>query len=202
MTMIPRTRSMPTTLLAAALAALPAIARAHPHVWVTTHIDFIYSAAKLTALRQTWTFDAQFSSMTLGDQAPDHTVGQPLTKAEIAQLRDHAFANLAHYDYFTHVWSGSAPVKLGLAHDFTASVSGQKLTYVFTVPLAAPVDPTTAPLVAAVWDDSYYVDLEPATAQATSQTGASPCHATVFDDKAHPIYFGTVIPQSIRIACP
>lgn len=198
------TAARPRAGLAALLCALAGPVAAHPHVWISYHLDLMFDHARLSAIHQTWQLDPQFSSMLLQDQAPDHRKGQPLTPAEIAALRDHAFANLAHYAYFTQVWAGDRPVTLGPARDYTAHLTGDALNYSFVTPLAAPADPHAAPLTIGVWDDSYYVDLEPTDPESAAVTvqGDSSCRATIAEDKGHPIYFGTVIPLAVRIACP
>ena len=141
--------------------------------------------------------------MLLQDQAPDHRKGQPLSATDIAALRDHAFANLAHYAYFTQVGAGANPVARGPARDYTAHLTGDALSYSFVTPLAVPADPRAAPLMIGVWDDSYYVDLEPTDPESAAVTvqGDSTCRAAIAEAKDHPIYFGTVIPLAIRIAC-
>lgn len=198
------TSPAPRAGVAALLCALAGPVAAHPHVWISYHLDLLFDHARLSAIHQTWQLDPQFSSMLLQDQAPDHHKGQPLSPADVAALRDHAFANLAHYAYFTQVWAGATPVTLGPARDYTAHLTGDALAYSFVTPLAAPADPRAAALTIGVWDDSYYVDLEPTDPESAAVTvqGDSSCRAAIAEDKDHPIYFGTVIPLAVRIACP
>lgn len=185
----------------ALLAAGPACA--HPHVWITWRLTPGFSGAKVAALTEDWVMDSTFSSMLLQDLAPHHAKGTPLTPAEVAGLRDHAFANLAHYGYFNQAWAGQTALDFAAVRDFTASLQGDRLVYHFTLPLTAPVDPRATPLEVGIWDTSYYVDLEPPeTGPAVSLPAGSACHAHVAPDAARPIYFGTVTPLAVRISCP
>jgi tRNA threonylcarbamoyladenosine biosynthesis protein TsaE len=114
-----------------------------------------------------------------------------------------AFANLKNSDYFTHVWSAGQPVKVKEATGFAAHLAGDKLVYDFVVPLARPVDPKAGPLRIGIWDDSYYVDVGPAagTTAHLDGTGAAGCKAAVIEDHDHPLYFGSIFPQTVQITC-
>lgn len=184
------------------LAAGPAAA--HPHVWISWRLALVFEGPRLAALDEEWLLDPQFSSMLLQDQAPGHRKGAPLTAAEVAALRDHAFANLGNYGYFTQGWAGETPLALGKARGFGASLKGDQLVYHFTLPLAAPADPKAAAVELGIWDTSYYVDLEPAEPEAGAVTlpPGSPCHAKVTPDSGRMIYYGTVTPLAVRLACP
>ena len=176
---------------------------AHPHVWITWRLTPVLTGGKVVALTEDWVLDGTFSSMLLQDLAPDHPKGAPLGAAEVAGLRDHAFANLAHYDYFNQAWAGARPVRFGPAQAFTARLQGDRLVYRFTLPLADPVDLRAGPLEVGIWDTSYYVDLEPPEqGDAVSLPAGLACHAPVAPDAARPIYFGTVTPLAVRISCP
>ena len=178
-------------------------ARAHPHVWITWRLTPGFTGGKVADLTEEWALDRTFSSMLLQDLAPDHPKGAPLSPAEGAALRDHAFANLAHYGYFNQAWAGGRPVRFGPAQGFTARLQGDRLIYRFTLPLAEPVDPRAGPLEVGIWDTSYYVDLEPPEqGAAVSLPAGLGCHAPVAPDAAKPIYFGTVTPLAVRISCP
>jgi ABC-type uncharacterized transport system substrate-binding protein len=187
-----------------ALAASPA--EAHPHVWVDTVVTALFDQGKVTALRQEWWFDEDFTVMALSEVRKTSGMAaaarRPLSPGEVDQLKAHAFSNLANYGYFTHVWAAGKPV--GVAKQvsaFAARMDGDKLAYTFTLPLAAPTDPKA--LRIGVWDDTYYVDVGPAKGQSVRLEGAGSeaCHVRIIDDKDHLIYYGQVTPKVMEVTC-
>ena len=177
---------------------------AHPHVWINYRLEILLVEGKLTAINQQWDFDQDYSSMLLHDQVKEHRKGTPLTEKEIAALHDHAFVSLADYGYFTHVWVGGSPVKIGPAKDFSANVDGDILKYQFTTPLSQPVDPRRESVSIGIWDDTYYVDIGPDTTNSHVvflTSGQEICQAKFTKDHAHPIYFGSVSPIIVTITC-
>lgn len=196
--------------LAAVLTAAGAtVAEAHPHVWVDTVVTALLRDGKIAALREEWVFDEDFTATALSEVR--HTKGmaaampRPLTDAEVQQLKDKAFANLANYAYFTHVWAGGKAVGVALdVSAFAARMDGMKLAYTFTLPLAQPVDPTAGPIRVGVWDDTYYVDVGPAKGQAAllEGDGSANCRARIIDDKEHLLYMGSITPKVMEFTCP
>ncbi len=184
------------------------VAEAHPHVWVDTIVTALFDHGQVTALREEWWFDEEFTVEALSEvrktKGMAAAVPKPLTQVEVVQLQEKAFSNLANYSYFTHVWSGGKVIGLGKqVSSFLARMDGAKLAYSFTLPLAVPLDPRAASLRVGVWDDTYYVDVGPAQGQAArvEGDGSAGCKARVIDDKDHKIYFGSVIPKVVEITC-
>lgn len=193
--------------LAVVLGASGRPAEAHPHVWVDWVVTALVEQGKVTALREEWWFDEDFSVMALSEARKTKGMAaalpRPLTPGEVEQLKAKAFSNLANYAYFTHVWVAGKPWAVAKeVSSFTARLDGAKLAYVFTLPLATPVE--LKGLRVGIWDDTYYVDVGPATGRSpVAIEGDAPagCKARIIDDKDHPIYFGSVIPKVIDISC-
>ncbi len=78
---------------------------AHPHMFFTSKIDFIFSGEKLTGAYVTWTFDRSFSA--------DIIYGYDLNKdgkfstAETSEVYDNAFTYSQNYYYFTFIRQGN-----------------------------------------------------------------------------------------------
>jgi ABC-type uncharacterized transport system substrate-binding protein len=196
---MPRRRYLAGMLLLA--SATPAAA--HPHVWVDYRATMQLDHGVIVALAEQWSFDEDFSGMALGD-LPEGAMTPTLTARDIGILRDKDFSNLKNYGYFTHVWSAGRPVPIKAAEGFDARLSGGKLVYSFVLTLAAPVDPRQSRVDIGIWDDSFYVDLEPqrgAQALAVSGPGATGCRAAAIADKTHSIYSGMVTPLTIHVRC-
>jgi ABC-type uncharacterized transport system substrate-binding protein len=83
------------------------------------------------------------------------------------------------------------------------SVDHGKLVYTFTLALKKPVDVSAHKVSLGIWDDSFFVDYEPDGANAVTIEGhaASSCAAKSFQDRAHPIFNGIVVPQATAISC-
>ncbi len=192
-------------LILSLIAGTPA--EAHPHVWVDWVVTALLDHGKVTALREDWWFDEDFTVMALSDvrktKGMAASVPRPLSPADVDQLKAKAFSNLANYAYFTHVWAAGKPVAVAKeVSQFAARMDGAKLAYSFTLPLAVPSDPKA--LRVGIWDDTYYVDIGPATgrpAAAVEGEGAAACRARVIDDKDHLIYNGSITPKVVEITC-
>lgn len=197
----------------AALAALPlllaaASAQAHPHVWVDYELTTLFDHGRITALRQDWSFDEDFTASVLSDVLKRHNgaamVEGSFTPGETSRLQQTAFANLKNFGYFTHVWLAGKPVALAKeVTGFQARLSDSRLYYTFTLALNTPADPHAGPVSIGIWDDSYYVDVGPAkTAKPRLEgEGAAGCKSVLSEDHDHPIYFGSIFPYTIRITC-
>ncbi len=202
------TRATDRKVAAAVVAVLLAVggsgvAEAHPHVWIDYSLTAIFADGKVVALREEWRFDDAFTATVLHDVLNGAAAPTAFSAATLASLKQKAFDNLRHYDYFTHGWASSKAVAVGEATGFAARMSGDRLVYDFVVPLTTPVDPRRKTLRFGIWDDTYYVDVGPAGKDAVrvEGSGSEGCRATVADDPDHPIYFGSVLPKTATIAC-
>lgn len=72
---------------AAAIAALPMAASAHPHIFVDAGLEVIFDeAGKLTHVAVTWEYDELYSLLITEDMGLDHDFDGELTAAELEQL--------------------------------------------------------------------------------------------------------------------
>lgn len=176
-------------------------ARAHPHVWITAITTFVFEDRQLTGIRHRWEFDEFFGSYVIEEHDADRD--GVLDEAEIAALRDNAFANLRDYGYFTHVRIDGEPLSLDQVLDFTASIEDGVLVYEFTLALPEPVDPSTEQLATGVYDPEYYIEILLDQNDPVRFAGL-PSGACIFDiseDTQHPIYYGLVYPLAITLQC-
>lgn len=140
-------------LLAAALVSVPA--SAHPHVWVTMKSELVYGAdGKLTAVKQSWTFDDAFSAFALQgmEKKKDGTYGddvlKPLAEVNVTSLKE--------YNYF--VTGKTATQKLAFKDptDYFLTYDNEVLTLHFTLPLEKPV-PAKGTTTLEVYDPTVFV---------------------------------------------
>jgi len=187
---------------ALALAALPATAQAHPHVWINYSMVAQTQGTVLVAMQQTWIFSKGFPFSLVGDFSHMPKSG-PLNADYTATFKAQAFSLLKSSDYFTHVFVDGKAVALGEARNFSVSIEQGHVVYRFLLPLVKPVDFKRERVTLGVWDETYFVDFESAAQPVLTLSAGSPgsCKAAAFEDRDHPIFDGSVIPQASRLSC-
>lgn len=182
--------------------ATDAPAQAHPHVWITYLATLVFHGGKVTALREQWTFDRDFTQVALGD-LPTGAATKALKPSDIPILEKTEFSNLANYAYFHHVFLGDVDQGIGALQDFTARLSGQELVYTLTLALKTPIDPRVTPPEIGIWDDTFFVDVEPASDAGITMEGdgMAGCSTAIVQDEAHAIFDGMVTPPAIKLTC-
>lgn len=177
-------------------------AAAHPHVWITYLAKLVFQAGKVEALREQWTFDQDFTLVALGD-LPTGAGTKVLKPSDIPILEKSEFSNLSKYAYFHHVFIGPDDQGIGAVRDFTARLSGQELVYNFTIMLKQPIDPRATPPEIGIWDDTFFVDVEPASDAGITMEGdgSAGCSTAIVQDDAHSIFDGMVTPPAIKLTC-
>jgi ABC-type uncharacterized transport system substrate-binding protein len=187
---------------ALALAALPATAQAHPHVWINYSMVAQTQGTVLVAMQQTWIFSKGFPFSLVGDFSHMPKSG-PLNADYTATFKAQAFSLLKSSDYFTHVFVDGKAVALGKARNFSVSIEQGHVVYRFLLPLVKPVDFKRERVTLGVWDETYFVDFESAAQPVLTLSAGSPgsCKAAAFEDRDHPIFDGSVIPQASRLSC-
>ena len=186
-------------LFGALLAPHPGAA--HPHVWVTTMVSFVFQDGKLVALRQAWAFDDFFSASLIAEF--DKNKNGAFDAAEQGELATKAFAALRESDYFTRLRQGFETWPIGNAENFTATLNKGLVFYGFTLPLATPLDPGQGPITAGIYDESFFVDVELDGTDPVKFDGmpSGACKYAVREDPADAIYGGLIIPPSVTIEC-
>lgn len=140
------------TLLLAPLAA----ARAHPHGWIDIRTAVLTDdQGRITAIRQAWLFDEFYSAFMLDDFEQDGLTRE----AGLARLLRQDVAALAPHDYFTRVEVDGEAVRFGEVRAYANGVAAGRIWLRFELPLAEPVDPSTAELRYAVFDPTYYIEI-------------------------------------------
>ncbi|RVU15839.1 DUF1007 family protein [Methylobacterium oryzihabitans] len=148
-------------------------ALAHPHVWVRTRAEIVLDGGRLAALRQSWTFDPDYSAFAVinldskRDGVPD-----PDRLAAMARERIEAMAETA---FFTAVKLNGRPVAFGPASEPRAEYRDGRLTLHFTLTPQAPTAAVRA-LVLGNDDPDFYVSFAMAPGpEAVRLAGAPAC---------------------------
>jgi ABC-type uncharacterized transport system substrate-binding protein len=141
------------------LIATTPLARAHPHVWVTTTSELLYAPdGSIAGVRHAWTFDDMFSAYAT-QGLEQKTKGQ-FTREELASLAKVNVESLQEYAYFTYVKVNgkrqkdalSDPIDYYLEYDPKETV----LTLHFTLPFKTPVKAKI--LDVEVYDPDFFID--------------------------------------------
>ncbi|HVY12052.1 MAG TPA: DUF1007 family protein [Alphaproteobacteria bacterium] len=148
--------------LSAAIFAQPA--EAHPHVWVTYTLKAVSGKQGLSRIDFTWRFDAMFSEMAL------EAAGlKKVSAGDSKTLEEKAFSNLKNYHYYTYITADGVEFKPETVHNFSAEMKGKNLVYHFSIALPKPAKK----LEIAIWDDEFYVDLDPPTEEVPNDKAGS-----------------------------
>jgi len=139
---------------AAALAALPTLAAAHPHVLVAAKAEILYDGrGNVLGVNHVWTFDEQYSAFaTMG--FPKDRDGK-FDAAKLAELAKVNVESLGEFGYFTDAKAGGRKVAFAPPQNYRLEQNGAALTLFVTLPLAAPAPGRTFSLD--VSDPSYFV---------------------------------------------
>jgi ABC-type uncharacterized transport system substrate-binding protein len=179
-------------------SASPAFA--HPDTSVEDRVTFLFQGTQITAIEESWTFDAGYSQSFLADYKtqPDGGISAAGSKLIAQRIQP----NLAEVRYFSYVWLdgrdlGNLPVR-----DFVASASGGRLNFTFVVELPQPVDPRRQALKVEVYDHDYFaafalIDEDPVRSRGQQDIV---CEPRIKDDVAN-AYFGDIYPQEITLSC-
>jgi len=165
------------SLIAMAMLAFAAPARAHPHVWVTMHSELIYAPdGSVTGVRHHWAFDDMFSAFaTQGLEAKEK---DKFTREELAPLAKVNVESLKDYDYFTYATADGKKAPLTEpAPDYWLDYSDSVLTLNFTLPFKTPVK--AKELKVEVYDPTIFVDFSFAKDKPVQLVGAPACKLDV-----------------------
>lgn len=149
----------PVRTLFAALAGLlmlPAMAAAHPHVWVSIKSQLLYDdGGAVVGVRHAWTFDDMFSTFAV--QGLKSAKPGVFTRDDLQPLAEVNVTSLKEYAYFSYAKANGKDVNFTDPVDYYLEQrSDQLLTLHFTLPIKQPVKASTLDLE--VFDPSYFVD--------------------------------------------
>lgn len=154
-------------------ALVPRDGAAHPHVFVDYAVVLTVAADGSLGAQVTWTYDEMFSSLILENVGPKR--GPALSPADVAAIERKQFEPLKAYQYFLDIRVDGQPLRVTSVRDFRASVEGERVTYIFTVPI--PVrNPREGSIQIRVDDPTYFVAFD-ARAQRPIAWSAPPTYA-------------------------
>jgi ABC-type uncharacterized transport system substrate-binding protein len=137
---------------------VPAVAWAHPHIFVDAKFEAVASPdGSLGELRDTWQFDEVFSSSVLLDF--DRNKDSILDATELAEVAKTVRNSLAQYNYYTNVTINGKPVPLAKPDVIHASFKDGSLVLSFS---QKPTEktPLKGLIVFGIYDRTLYTALD------------------------------------------
>jgi len=188
-------------LLMGLCIAAPRPAAAHPHVFIDNTVTFLFVGDEIAGLRLLWTFDEVFSQTLLEDFDADRDGS--FSAAEIATIKKTSLPSLKEFGYFTHLWVDGKPFKSFDATDLMVTRKGDTVSYDMQITLTQPLDPRHAKIEAAIYDDTYYVEVALHASAPVRFKGIpeGSCRYSVKEDDSRAYYYDTVYPDVIALSC-
>lgn len=127
----------------AALGALmfgPAIARAHPHIFIETRLVVLTDGAgAVSGVEVQWTYDELYSMMLLDEMGLDQDYDGVLADGEAAALDGFDMNWQPGYAGDLYLWQGDGALELGAPEPLESAYEGGRVVSRHFRPLAAPV---------------------------------------------------------------
>jgi ABC-type uncharacterized transport system substrate-binding protein len=179
----------------------PAIAQAHPHVWIETKGAFDFDQGKLVAVDVDWLFDEMFSAQLIEDF--DKGKKGKFDASDIADLQQQVLPGYADFGYYTHLRVDGTEQKIARTGNFTAAIEKDQVHFHFTAYMPVPIDPVAHKVEAGFYDETFFVDLAFTPHNPITFNGIAPglCGDTIVPDPNHKIYFGQVTPEAVKLTC-
>ncbi len=137
-----------------ALALLPSMAAAHPHVFVAAKAEIIYDGqGNVLGVNHVWTFDESYSAFaTMGFQKDKDGKFDAAKMAELAKVNAES---LGDFGYFTDAKANGRKVEFAAPQNYRVEQNGEALTLFLTLPLKTPASGKTFSID--VGDPTFFV---------------------------------------------
>ena len=134
---------------------VPAIAAAHPHVFIDARSEIVFdNHGEMSAVRNIWQFDEAFTAYAV--QGLDADGDGQLSDAELAPLAKVNVESLQEFDFFTFLTVDDESYAFVPPDEYWLEFYGGKLTLFFTLPLEAPVA-VGGEATLEIFDPEYFV---------------------------------------------
>ena len=142
-------------LVVAALRGFSAPALAHPHVWITSRAEIVFTPeGKVSGVRHLWTFDPAISAFFT--QGLDKNNDGKLTPDELADLAKENVEGLSQFEYYTVLKASGVKQPFEPPRDPAMSFENGQATLSFVLPVKTPASAGKA-LALEVYDPTYFV---------------------------------------------
>ncbi len=132
-------------------------ASAHPHGWVDYTVRVLFdSQGRVSALQQRWKLDPMYSLTLMEEMKQDGGAGQQ--QQQLDALGSQIVKNIGKQHYLSHVYRNGKELELGQVTEYTALLSGQRVEFMFVLPLATPQKPGGDRLSWKIYDPTYFIE--------------------------------------------
>ncbi len=136
------------------LLLLPGAASAHPHMFLTNKVEFIWEGTQLKGCWLEWTFDQFFSADIIRGYDTDRN--GIFNETESKAVFNNAFIYLKNYYYFTFIRQGKNRTNPAGVSKFTVFQKDNKMTYRFFIDLSKT---SAGEIYLAVYDYTFYCNI-------------------------------------------
>ena len=172
--------------LAVLFLSFPFYVFSHPHVKITSSIEFEYNGRECTGCTIEWMFDRYFSASIIGGF--DKNKDGKFDEKEIKTIEAKAFSNLKNYGYFVFLRKGAERKNPLKVNSFRARIKNGILFYSFFIPFEK--GKYDDDFYVAVFDRSFYCATEYAkdAVKIIQKSGSSP-KFKISANKKYPVYY-------------
>jgi ABC-type uncharacterized transport system substrate-binding protein len=164
--------------LAVMISAISTPAWAHPHVWIVAYSDAVFDdSGRIVAINIEWEFDEFYSAVAV--EGLDVNDNGRYDAEELRPLAQENLTSLSDYDYLTFVSVDGELAGFGQVSEFGSHFRNGLLTLHFQLPLTVPVDPTSQAISYRMYDESFYIAIDYANAEAVTAVGNIPADCAV-----------------------
>jgi ABC-type uncharacterized transport system substrate-binding protein len=176
-----------------------AVAKNHPHVFITAQITVVYNPQGIAGIKVLWAFDEMFTELMLNDYDPNKDL--IFDAKETQNLKDEAFSNLKNFGYFTHIYVNGNQIDINTVKDFKATVNNGQMVYTFYIPTSIVATSDYKKVNIYLFDENYYMDMYLQSDFPVRFENASPFSFTydIIEDETKSFYFNQIYPQVIRL---
>ena len=133
-------------------------AEAHPHIWVDTQLQFIFSSQKLTHIQISYAFDEMYSSMILN--LVDRNDNGTIDLAELDGIKNKVLAKIDDKNYFVHLRVNKNSISSSNIELSTVLINEEeRLVLVFIVPCQIVVTESMQIVAISAYDEEYYYEI-------------------------------------------
>lgn len=164
----------------------PAAVNAHPHMFASAQLEFVWAEDRLTGVYETWQFDRFFSADIM--QGYDLNRDGVFNTAETQDVYANAFINTKNYYYFTFIRQGEKRSSPQAVSRFSVYQKEGIVFYRFYVDLSAYGGSS---LYFAVYDYTFFCDFRYDEKNPVIVTGAGALNPsyTIAENKKYPVYY-------------
>jgi len=165
---------------AAALSLFPAMANAHPHVFVEANLEIVRNDdGAVTALRHVWRFDELFSSTVLLDFDAD--ASGDLNQDELDEVSKAVTQSIKEQGWFTEVRRGEKSLDFEGPDKILVDYTDGQVLMFFEATFGEPVKTGQEKFRVSVADPTYYVAMDVANEAAVQIRGhAEQCAVSIY----------------------